>query len=434
MTVGIILAGGIGKRFNAKIPKQFMSLNGKMVIQYSIDAMKASGVVDYIVVVTSRGWFEFLSKLRYVDRIVGGGVQRTDSVYNGLLACPNNTEYVIFHDAGRPFIKKEHIHQCINELKKKKVSYVGTVELVTDALILVDQNNLIQKSIDRDHIRLYQTPEAFDFKCMMKYYANLTMNYTDIATPLILGGEKGKVILSPDINTKITYARDLTRAEQNIKYVDYITRVPKVKNKDILLLGGSGGIGSEIRNQLEELGANVFCPTRQEFDLSKFGVVRNSQWVYPETFDCIIHCAASYALDQEGLIANYDKIMNVNFRSIVDITEMSLKGLVKPGGNLVFISSTAASKGRSGISIYSASKAALNTFVEAIADTLKEKRDIKVNVIGPAKVATNLQKYINPKSELIKMMKPRDIAKIIISYVDVAFTGNIVYIKDGFLK
>lgn len=428
MNVAVILAGGVGRRFGANIPKQFMSLNGKMVIQYSIDAMRESGVIDYVVVVTSRGWFDYLQKLTGVDRIVGGGVNRTDSVYNGLLACPVDTRYVLFQDAGRPFIQREHIKKCIQELQKGEVSYVGTVEEITDALVEVDEAERIRNTLFRESVRLYQTPEAFDYPTMLKHYANLTENFTDIATPLVNAGLFGKVITSPDINTKITFARDLARAEQAIKYVDYIVRDPQVLGKRILLLGGHGGIGSEIRKQLESAGAMVCSPTRKEVDLS------NPNFTLKGTFDCVIHCAGSYATDAEGLTAQYDKVMNVNFRSVVKLTELSLKGLVKRGGNLVFIGSTAASKGRQGISVYSSSKAAVNTLVEAMCDTLKKERDIKVNVVAPAKVGTKLQSHINPKSDLSKMMKPSEIARIIISYVDVPFTGQIVYLKEGLLK
>jgi len=426
INVGVILAGGTGKRFQSKIPKQFMILNGKMVAQYAIDAMKESGVIDYIIVVVVEGWSDYIKNLNYVDKIVIGGKERTDSVRNALLACPKNTRYVLFHDATRPFVKKEHIQNCIRELQRG-AKFVGTVELVVDALVETDDNFDIVGVLDRDRIRLHQTPAGFDYRLVLKYYKDLKRNdYVMIAEPLIEDGIKGKALVTPDINMKITYSRDLIRAEQMIKYRPIVKRAPNVEGKRILLFGGSGGIGKEIKRQLEKLGATVCAPSRKEFDLNKFPF---DHWLYDEKFDCIIHAAGAYARDEEGLMANYEQIMGVNFKSVVQIAEIAPIWLPN-GGNIVLVGSSSATKGRKNISIYSASKAALNAFVEAYSEKLIEK-NIKVNVVCPAKVATRLQRRINPQADPSQMMQPEDIANIIIRYCDVDFTGHVVYVKAG---
>jgi NAD(P)-dependent dehydrogenase (short-subunit alcohol dehydrogenase family) len=210
-----------------------------------------------------------------------------------------------------------------------------------------------------------------------------------------------------------------------MKYKEVIKRTSDVKGKEILIFGGTGGIGSELTKQLRKLGARVVSLGSQDVDLSvsTLKIPLHNHW------DCIIYSAGTYANDSEGLLNNYDKIMNVNFKSVVYLVEHAGE-MLKPNGNIILLGSAAASFGRPGISLYSASKAALNCFVEATAPSLAQ-RGFRINVICPAKVATPLQKHINPKANQKEMIQPNDLAKIIMGYIDIDKTGEIVYIKVG---
>ena len=83
MNVGIILAAGSGQRFGSSIPKQFMSLNGLKVIEYSINAFKLSKTIDYIIIVTDEYSIDLCESYR-VDKIVAGGTSRQESTYSHL--------------------------------------------------------------------------------------------------------------------------------------------------------------------------------------------------------------------------------------------------------------------------------------------------------------------------------------------------------------
>jgi 2-C-methyl-D-erythritol 4-phosphate cytidylyltransferase len=411
-TVGIILSGGTGGRFNSTIPKQYMSLNGTLVIQYVIDAFQESKLFDEIVIVLDSKYIKLLKNCESI-RFVDAGNTRNLSIQNGLNACPNNTNYVLFHDAVRPFIKAEDLPQYLEALKDCDAAITSVK--ITDAMF--------PKFEDRTRHNLIQTPESFRFKVLKEIFNENNNDYIAIYQHLI-SSNIGLIELTHQ-NMKITYAQDLYVAEQLMKYKEVTKRTSNVKGKNILIFGGTGGIGSAITKQLKELGANVTSLGSKDIDLSM------DDWIFfpSRKFDSIIYAAGAYTIDSDGILNNYDAIMNVNFRSIAVILE-AIDKILKPNGSIILLGSAAAAFGRPGIALYSASKAALNCFVEAMAPSLA-KKGFRINVICPAKVATPLQTYINPEADPKEMIQPDDLAKIIIGYIDTDKTGEIIYIKVG---
>jgi 2-C-methyl-D-erythritol 4-phosphate cytidylyltransferase len=412
--VGIILSGGTGGRFEAKLPKQYISLNGTLVIQYIIDAFKESKLFDKIIIVINKQYIKLLKNIEDVI-FVPAGTTRTLSVANAIEACPINTAEVLFHDAARPFIKSSDLLQYIEALKKYKG--VITAEQITDALYPKTENRACH--------RLIQTPEAFNFK-YLKTYFNIK-NSTVAIYQHLPANAAIKLISLTHTNLKITYPKDIYIAEQLMKYQEVIKRTSNVKGKYIFIFGKTGGIGTELFKQLQKMGAFVYG-AGSEIDLSQELITFPTSLI-TNKWDCIIHSAGAYDNDVNITTKTYNKIMNVNFRSAVTLIR-NCKGLLKPNGSLIFLGSVAAAKGRTGIALYSASKAALNAYVEGMAEPLK-KDGFRINVICPAKVATKFQKKINPKADQSEMIQPKDLAKIVMSYIDAPVTGNVVYTRVG---
>jgi dTDP-4-dehydrorhamnose reductase len=103
-----------------------------------------------------------------------------------------------------------------------------------------------------------------------------------------------------------------------MQYRDATLREPDVRGKSILLLGGSGGIGTEIARALRAIGADVVAPSRQGVDLAK-DVLPTS--LFDTSWDCIIHCAGVIGSGID--LADYEQIMNVNFRSALLVAELA---------------------------------------------------------------------------------------------------------------
>ena len=184
-------------------------------------------------------------------------------------------------------------------------------------------------------------------------------------------------------NMKITEPQDLFIAERFMQYRDTVLRTPEVSGKKILLFGGSGGIGGEISTLLKGLGAEVVAPSRSEVDLSATQLpphLFQSQW------DCIIHSAGQIA---PGIaIADVDRIMAVNFRSAVMVADLAEKTMPN-GGNVVYIGSSSAMKGRAAFPLYSASKAAVNNFTEAMAER-NLANNIRFTCVNPGQTLTQM--------------------------------------------
>lgn len=434
---GIILGSGIGQRFGADFPKQFMNLNGKMVIQYTIDALRESKVVDYIICTLPKDYFKPES-IEGVDKFIPGGENRSETIANALKMCPADTKYVIFHDAVRPFIKPSHIRKCLISLEvKPEIRYVVTAQPITDALISVLPSLCGTKVVDaenREQYRLCQSPEVFDYKTINDIYQNnefikATNNqHQYIAKSCTFDPDiKGEFIDYLDNNQKITYEEDLFKAEQLMKYATFeLAADPELNGKKILLFGGTGDIGGAVKDYLAALGAIVTAPTRQEFDL----VGPNREFLKDQVFDCVIHCAAAHATDAEGLVESYDRIMQTNFKSVIDIVDISQKTWLRNGGSIIIFGSTSANYGRKNLSLYSASKGAINTFVEAYHQKMLEK-NIRINVIAPARVKGRLWQKMDPKADQSKMISPKRLAEITSHYVNTKNTGKIIYIKVG---
>ena len=174
--VAIILAGGSGSRFKNSIPKQFLYLNDKRVIDYCISTFKNHKDIHEIIIVCHQEWLKKM-KNEYPYTIVCGGKTRQESSLIGLRECPNNTSNVLIHDAARPFISNKLISKSIKLLEKYQA--VNISKQATDTTIFV-KKNLIDSIPDRSKIFYSQTPQSFKYKTILKAHKlSSDIDFTD---------------------------------------------------------------------------------------------------------------------------------------------------------------------------------------------------------------------------------------------------------------
>ena len=120
----IVLAAGQGKRMGSKIQKQFLEIQGKPVLYYSLACFEASPLIQEIILVTGKDCIEYCRKeivekynFKKVGKITAGGKERYDSVYAGLLAC-KDADYVLIHDGARPFIDTQILERAFQAVKE----------------------------------------------------------------------------------------------------------------------------------------------------------------------------------------------------------------------------------------------------------------------------------------------------------------------------
>lgn len=225
----IILSAGKGKRMGLTIPKQYMDLEGKPVLYYTLSAFQNS-LCDEIIIVCAKDDISYVENdivLKYsfdkVVDVVQGGDERFDSVYKGLEKAFG--EYILIHDGARPFVTEKIINKCINEVSSIGACVAGMP--VKDTIKEVSADGEIVNNPDRRRMWMAQTPQCFEkelvvssYKRMFSYYKDKDIHnirapkdisgITDDAMVVdIFGGVKSKMIEASYNNIKITTPEDI---------------------------------------------------------------------------------------------------------------------------------------------------------------------------------------------------------------------------------
>lgn len=221
----IVLAAGKGSRMNSDIPKQYLTLLGKPVLFYSLQAFENSAV-DEIILVTGSGEQEYCKKeivekyqFGKVTHIVEGGAERYHSVHHGLLAA-EGAEHVLIHDGARPLISSTVINEAITTVKKAGACVVGMP--VKDTIQLVDENKAILSTPTRSKTWLAQTPQCFAYELALSSYNKaIESGATDITDDAMVVRQYGdaKVVMLEGgyENIKVTTPEDIAVAECFLK-------------------------------------------------------------------------------------------------------------------------------------------------------------------------------------------------------------------------
>ena len=217
----IVLAAGQGKRMGTKIQKQYLEIDGKPILYYSLQAFEQSELIDEIVLVVGDGQIDYCQKqmvskygFKKVKAIVEGGKERYHSVANGLREVEEG--YVFIHDGARPFVTEEILQRAYDEVIKHRACVVGMP--VKDTIKIADENGFAKVTPDRNLLWQVQTPQAFETSIIKEAYKKLmesdTINVTDdamVAEQML--GVKVKLVVGSYENIKITTPEDLKIAE-----------------------------------------------------------------------------------------------------------------------------------------------------------------------------------------------------------------------------
>lgn len=220
----IIVAAGTGSRMKKDINKQFIKLDNKEIIAYTIDKFYINNEIDDIVVVIKKDEEDYfkeniLEKYNFKNiKIAYGGEERQDSVYNGIQKLDKNCEVVLVHDGARPFVTEEIINNSIQEAKKHNAVVVGVK--VKDTIKVVGEEGSIVDTPNRKYLWSVQTPQVFKYDIITKAYENAyNENYygTDDAMLVEKIGYDVKMIEGSYDNIKITTQEDLNFGEQILR-------------------------------------------------------------------------------------------------------------------------------------------------------------------------------------------------------------------------
>ena len=222
----IVLAAGSGKRMNSKVHKQYLIIQDRPVLYYSLKAFEDSAV-DEIVLVVGKGEEEFCRKeivdkygISKVKAIVEGGKERYHSVFEGLKQT-SDADYVLIHDGARPFVNQDIIRRCMQEVQKYQACVVGMP--VKDTIKIADEEGYAKQTPDRKNVWLIQTPQTFSYALIYEAYGEMLKTedtaITDDAMVLErIKGKKSKLIEGSYRNIKITTPEDLLIANVYLQH------------------------------------------------------------------------------------------------------------------------------------------------------------------------------------------------------------------------
>ncbi|SHH75445.1 2-C-methyl-D-erythritol 4-phosphate cytidylyltransferase [Caloranaerobacter azorensis DSM 13643] len=217
----IVPAAGMGKRMNSKINKQFIKIKDIPVLARTLMEFNKCDYIDEIIVVTRYDEIDFCQKeiidkykLDKVKKVIQGGKERQDSVYNGLKEVNKKSDIVLIHDGARPFVKRNIIEENIKFALEYGACVTGVP--VKDTIKKVDLNGEIISTPNRKELWAIQTPQTFRYDLILKAYEKAKLDNflgTDDSMLVERIGYKVKIVMGDYSNIKITTPEDLIIAE-----------------------------------------------------------------------------------------------------------------------------------------------------------------------------------------------------------------------------
>ncbi len=448
----IILAGGSGQRFGGEVPKQFVKIAGKTVIEHTIERMEKNPYIDSVIIVINEHFYEYMNELIMknhfvkVKKVILGGSTRQESSYAGLMACDEDTKNVLFHDAIRPFVSDEIIENCVKALDEYEA--VDVAVPCADTIIKIDDEKIIQKIPKRNYLMRGQTPQGFHLDLIKKAY-EMFFEAGDVAATDDCGIVTHfkladiYVVAGEEKNIKITYREDAYLADKlfQINAMELMSDqyhfsdiISEVVGKVGVVIGSTSGIGKDIVTLVQENGGRIYGYSRANgVDVCNYDQVANAlKEVYDKEgrIDYVINTSALLNISKLEAMSAEDILYmtNVNYLGSVHVTKAAIPYLRKSKGSVILFTSSSYTRGRAMYSIYSSTKAAIVNFAQAMSEELFQD-GIRINVINPERTDTPMRRKnfgIEAKDTLLESVK---VAKETLKVVASDLTGQVIDVR-----
>jgi 2-C-methyl-D-erythritol 4-phosphate cytidylyltransferase len=220
MTSAIIVAAGKGTRMGPQVDKLFVELNGCPVVAHTWRRFDEAGCIDEILMVVRDGMQDAFGalaeqyKFKQRFRLVVGGKERQDSVWNGLEALSSGTEIVAIQDAARPCTSRALIAATVTAARD--IGAAVAAQHVTDTIKESRDGKLIERTLDRTRLWAVQTPQTFRVDIIRRALSAVRQKgllVTDDTAACELIGQPVQLVLSTEPNPKVTRPDDLPYVE-----------------------------------------------------------------------------------------------------------------------------------------------------------------------------------------------------------------------------
>ncbi|MBQ7168983.1 MAG: 2-C-methyl-D-erythritol 4-phosphate cytidylyltransferase [Synergistaceae bacterium] len=218
--IGLLIAGGSGSRMHQDIPKQFLTVNERPVIVYTLEAFEKHPEIDAIAVVCIEGWENVLSayakqfSITKLKHIIPGGKTGMESIRNGVFELEKHysaDDIVLIHDAIRPMLSSEIISDCIRVAQKH--GNATAVIPCAEAMLQTEDGKSASGSYPRDKLKRTQTPQAFRLELICSLHRRaIEAGITNSVASCTLMEELGETVYfsaGSEKNIKLTTVEDI---------------------------------------------------------------------------------------------------------------------------------------------------------------------------------------------------------------------------------
>lgn len=225
--VAIVVAGGVGKRMGAEMPKQFLDLAGEPILFHSLRAFDSHPEVDSLCVVVDAAHHGMMTSeepwtaLKKPLILANSGSERADSVRNGLVAVKGIASIVLIHDAARPLVTAEMIDDTLAQARQGNGGIVARP--ISDTVKEAGELGMITQTRDRNGLWMAETPQTFPFDLIWRAHELVTeqgLTITDDAQAVELMQRPVALCPAKSPNLKITQPDDLIVAEAILRARD----------------------------------------------------------------------------------------------------------------------------------------------------------------------------------------------------------------------
>lgn len=441
----ILLIGGSGIRFGGEKPKQFQFLSGKKVYLHAFEALVKSAAFKQLILVCHPAFLQEVQKdLQHYSleniQLVEGGNTRQESSYRGILQCEPEIEYVMIHDGVRPFVSQKIIKENIQKVLLHQA--VDTCTPSFDTIVESGECGRINRIPNRSHYWRGQTPQTFNRKLILQAHQHALdkglNNVSDDCRLILEDGISAYIVQGDEQNIKITTELDLFIAEQLIRLQSLpleqsFSQGASIRGKKYLVVGGTGGIGSAICDILRKEGAIPIPLSRNTqphavnlLDLIQVEEVLSSILQEHGPLDGLINSAGLLKIKELDSLSSAEihELLHVNLHTVIFTCKYCM---IKPGGHIINIASSAFTRGRKNYSIYSCAKAAVVNFTQALAEELPH---LVIHAVVPQRTLTPMRTLNFPGENENSLLHPSEVAQTILELLNSqGSSGHIVEVR-----
>jgi 2-C-methyl-D-erythritol 4-phosphate cytidylyltransferase len=446
LSVAVVLASGTGERFGHDLPKQFVKIAGRSILEHTLTVFERSQVDEVIIVVNAafRSVVEDIllrSQFRKVTRILNGGATRRDSSRNAINAITGDDTKVLVHDAVRPFLSQRIIDECLSALDRYDAIDVAIPS--ADTIIDVGDDGVIASIPERKRMMRGQTPQAFRAGLLRQAHA-LAAQKTDVPFTddcgMVVHFDLAKVhvVQGEERNLKITYPEDIFLADKLFQ-VNAIEPpdadvLPDLNGRVVVIFGASQGIGEAIAELAVAAGARVHGFSRSNgVDLrDQASVAKALEDVarVEQKIDYVVNTAAVLnigKLETRTVDAIHDEIA-INYLGAIHVLHASLPHLRQTRGSFLLFTSSSYTRGRGLYSVYSSTKAAIVNLAQACSEEVFAD-GIRINVINPERTATPMRVRSFGQEPADSLLSAQKVARASLQTLVADVTGQVVDVR-----